>query len=112
MTTSRRCTDTSKKWRRINRGGIGFGGDDNPEQWPRETWREDVDLMRRAGVTFVTLGVFSWSWIEPADGVFEFAWLDEAMDAFADAGVAVDLATATATPARRRTRAARPSSRR
>lgn len=39
--------------------GILFGGDYNPEQWPRETWREDVALMQRAGVNFVTVGVFS-----------------------------------------------------
>ena len=57
---------------RINGGGIGYGGDYNPEQWPRQVWDEDVDLMARAGVTFVTLGVFSWSWIKTADGVFEF----------------------------------------
>ena len=47
---------------------IAFGGDYNPEQWPRTTWREDMELMRAAGVSFVTLGVFSWSWLEPAKG--------------------------------------------
>lgn len=83
---------------RINGGGIGYGGDYNPEQWPRQVWDEDVDLMARAGVTFVTLGVFSWSWIETADGVFEFGWLDDAMDLLHEHGIAVDLATATATP--------------
>jgi beta-galactosidase len=77
---------------------LAFGGDYNPEQWPRETWREDVELMRRAGVSFVTLGVFSWSWLEPAKGEYEFGWLDEVMDLMAAADVAVDLATGTATP--------------
>ena len=33
--------------------------------------------MRRAGVSFVTLGVFSWSWLEPAKGEYEFGWLDD-----------------------------------
>ena len=59
---------------------LAFGGDYNPEQWPRETWTEDVDLMARAGVSFVTLGVFSWSWLEPAKGEYEFGWLDDVMD--------------------------------
>lgn len=49
----------------VTRGRVLFGGDWNPEQWPEETWREDVRLMRRARVTSVTLGVFSWSTIEP-----------------------------------------------
>ena len=77
---------------------LAFGGDYNPEQWPRSTWREDMELMLEAGVSFVTLGVFSWSWLEPAKGEYDFAWLDEAMDLLHDNGIAVDLATATATP--------------
>ena len=35
---------------------IAFGGDYNPEQWPRAVWDEDVRLMQAAGVSFVTLG--------------------------------------------------------
>jgi beta-galactosidase len=77
---------------------IAFGGDYNPEQWPREVWDEDMALMRESGVSFVTLGVFSWSWLEPAKGEYDFAWLDEVMDLLHENGIAVDLATATATP--------------
>jgi beta-galactosidase GanA len=36
-------------------GGYAFGGDYNPEQWDRDTWDEDVRLMREAGVNLVTL---------------------------------------------------------
>ena len=77
---------------------IAFGGDYNPEQWPRATWHEDMALMREAGVSFVTLGVFSWSWLEPAKGEYDFGWLDEVMGLLHENGIAVDLATATATP--------------
>ncbi|MEP6631865.1 MAG: beta-galactosidase [Lapillicoccus sp.] len=77
---------------------IAFGGDYNPEQWPRSVWPEDMELMRRAGVSFVTLGVFSWSWLEPAKGEYDFGWLDEIMDLLGQNEIAVDLATATATP--------------
>ena len=77
---------------------IAFGGDYNPEQWPRAVWDEDVRLMRAAGVSFVTLGVFAWSWLEPSPGTYDFAWLDDVMDRMAAADIAVDLATATATP--------------
>jgi beta-galactosidase len=78
--------------------GLAYGGDYNPEQWSPETWREDVDLMREAGVNLVTVGVFSWGQLEPRPGVFEFGWLDEVMDLLGDAGVSVDLATPTAAP--------------
>ena len=80
------------------RGVIPFGGDYNPEQWPREVWREDIAAMQRAGVTFVSLGIFSWSWVEPSDGTYDFGWLDEVMGLLAAADIAVDLATATASP--------------
>jgi beta-galactosidase len=75
-----------------------YGGDYNPEQWGREVWLEDMRLMREAGVNLVTLGVFSWTNIEIADGVFEFGWLDEIIDLLHQNGIGVDLATATASP--------------
>ncbi|WP_030526508.1 beta-galactosidase [Phycicoccus jejuensis] len=77
---------------------VAFGGDYNPEQWPRAVWDDDMRLMAAAGVSFVTLGVFSWSWLEPTKGEYEFGWLDEVMDLLHAHGIAVDLATATATP--------------
>ncbi|MFI1001757.1 beta-galactosidase [Streptomyces galbus] len=82
----------------VTRGRILFGGDYNPEQWPEETWREDVRLMRRARVTSVTLGVFSWSTIEPEPGAREFGRLDALMDLMHDHGIGVVLATPTASP--------------
>jgi beta-galactosidase len=79
-------------------GTLFFGGDYNPEQWPEEVWAEDVALMREAGVNLVTVGVFSWAFLEPAPGRYEFGWLDRVLDLLADGGIAVDLATATASP--------------
>jgi beta-galactosidase len=73
-----------------------YGGDYNAEQWPEEVWREDVRLMRQAGVNLVTVGVFSWALLQPAEERYEFGWLDRLMDLLADNGILVDLATATA----------------
>ncbi len=87
-----------RQWREWAGPGIAFGGDYNPEQWPRETWDEDVALMREAGVTFVSLGIFSWSHLQPAPDRWELGWLDDAMDLLHANGIAVDLATATASP--------------
>ncbi|MEU0447314.1 beta-galactosidase [Streptomyces tendae] len=77
---------------------ILYGGDYNPEQWPEETWPEDIRLMKAAGVNSVTLGVFSWSKLEPRPGVHDFGWLDRLMDLLHEAGIGVVLATPTASP--------------
>lgn len=75
-----------------------YGGDYNPEQWPEETWHDDVAKMREAGVTMVSIGIFAWSRIQPAEGVFDWEWLDTVIDLLHAGGIAVDLATATASP--------------
>ncbi|TQM09356.1 beta-galactosidase [Pseudonocardia kunmingensis] len=78
--------------------GIAMGCDYNPEQWDPDVWREDVALMREAGLGFVTLGVFSWALLEPAEDEYDFAWFDEVLGLLHEGGIAVDLATATASP--------------
>jgi beta-galactosidase len=75
-----------------------YGGDYNPDQWPEDVWPEDVRLMREAGVNLVSLGIFSWSRIEPREGTFDFGWLDRIMNLLHEGGISVDLATATASP--------------
>ncbi|MCW4385411.1 beta-galactosidase [Salinibacterium sp. SYSU T00001] len=78
--------------------GIAYGGDYNPEQWPRAVWREDVALMREAGVNLVSVGIFSWALIETSEGIFDFSWLDDVLDLLHESGIAVDLGTPTASP--------------
>jgi len=78
--------------------GLLYGCDYNPEQWPREEWHEDVALMRAAGVNLVTVGVFSWALLEPRPGEFELDWLGDVLDLLQASGIAVDLATPTASP--------------
>jgi hypothetical protein len=77
---------------------VRYGGDYNPEQWPREVWEQDAQLMQEAGVDLVTVGVFSWALLEPREGVFSFDWLRDVLDLLAGAGIGVDLATPTAAP--------------
>ncbi len=79
-------------------GGLAFGGDYNPEQWDEQVWAEDDELMRRARVNLATVGVFSWALLEPEEGRYDFAWLDAHVDRLHAGGVAVDLATPTASP--------------
>jgi len=86
----------TSRWPHLD--ALAYGGDYNPEQWPEEIWAEDVALMREAGVNLVSLGVFSWARLEPAEGVFEFGWLDRIMALLHENGICVDLATPTAAP--------------
>ncbi|MGP3775301.1 beta-galactosidase [Streptomyces sp. SDT5-1] len=77
---------------------LHFGADYNPEQWPEEVRAEDTRLMKEAGVTMVTAGIFSWAKVEPRPGDYDFGWFDRVMDDLADAGIRVCLATMTASP--------------
>ena len=77
---------------------MAYGGDYNPEQWPEAVHEDDVRLMQEAGVNLVTLGVFSWALLEPAEGAYEFAWLDRIVERLHAGGITIDMATATASP--------------
>ncbi|SHM57867.1 beta-galactosidase [Cryptosporangium aurantiacum] len=79
-------------------GKLAYGGDYNPEQWPESVWLEDVALMKEAKVNLVSVGIFSWAKLEPAEKEYEFGWLDRVLDLLHDNGIAVDLANASATP--------------
>ncbi|AWR85535.1 beta-galactosidase [Meiothermus taiwanensis] len=69
-----------------------------PEHWPRERWAEDARRMRELGLTYVRIGEFAWSAIEPDPGRFTWDWLDAAIETLGQAGLKVVLGTPTATP--------------
>jgi beta-galactosidase len=69
-----------------------------PEHWPQSWWAEDARAMAAMGLTYVRIGEFAWSRIEPDAERFEWAWLDAAMDTLHAAGLKVVLGTPTATP--------------
>ncbi|WP_284642841.1 beta-galactosidase [Paenibacillus silviterrae] len=75
-----------------------YGGDYNPEQWPEEVWLEDMRLMKKAGVNIVSIGIFSWSLLQPGPDTYDFGWMDRLMDLLHENGIKADLATATASP--------------
>ncbi len=80
-----------------NGRGIAFGGDYNPDQWPEEIWDDDIRLMEKAGVNTVALAIFSWDRIQPTEDRWNFGWLDRIIEKLGKAGIATDLASATAT---------------
>ncbi|MGF1666045.1 MAG: beta-galactosidase [Acidimicrobiia bacterium] len=77
---------------------IAFGGDYNHEQWEESVWREDIDLMRRARVNLVSVGIFSWAFLEPQPGRYELGLLERIVDLLHAGGIRVNLANATASP--------------
>lgn len=87
---------SSPRWPALE--GIAYGGDYTPEQWPRETWHEDVALMREAGVNLVSIGIFAWGLLEVREGEFDFGWLDEIIELLHANDIKVDLGTPTASP--------------
>ncbi|MGJ0507209.1 MAG: beta-galactosidase [Methylocystis sp.] len=71
-----------------------------PEHWPEDRWREDARRMRELGLSFVRIGEFAWSRLEPAEGVYDLDWLQRAIEVLHEAGLGVVLGTPTATPPR------------
>jgi beta-galactosidase len=72
---------------------ILFGGDYNPEQWPREVWAADHAAFAVAHIDTVTLGVFAWALTQPAEDRYDFALLDEIVER--NAGKKIIMATGT-----------------
>jgi beta-galactosidase len=72
-----------------------YGCDYNPDQWLNrpDILAADIELMRKAHISVVSLGIFAWSSIEVAEGQFQFEWLDKIMDDLHEAGIPVFLAT-------------------
>ena len=75
-----------------------IGVDYYPEHWDRTLWRQDADLMKKSGVELVRMAEFAWSKMEPEEGIFDFAWLDEVVELFAGREIGVILCTPTNCP--------------
>ena len=56
--------------------------------------------MAEIGLTWVRIGEFAWSRLEPTQGDLRFGWLDRAIETLGAAGLRVVLGTPTATPPR------------
>lgn len=69
-----------------------------PEHWKRAQWESDAALMREVGISFVRIGEFAWSKLEPDPGRYEFGWLEDAVDVLHEHELKVVLGTPTATP--------------
>ena len=71
------------------------GGDYNPEQWldHPEILEKDIEYFKKAHINEVSMGIFSWSMLEPEEGVYHFEWMEEIIDKLYANGISVILAT-------------------
>ena len=82
----------------INFGKLLHGGDYNPEQWLEypEILEQDLAYFKKAKINEVSLGIFSWAFLEPEEGVFDLEWLKKMVDRLYENGISVMMATPTA----------------
>lgn len=78
--------------------GIHFGVDYYPEHWPKERWETDAKLMKEMGLKVVRMAEFSWHKLEPEEGTYDFAWLDETIALLGRYGIKTIVGTPTAAP--------------
>lgn len=71
------------------------GGDYNPDQWLNnpEIIDEDFRLFPLANCNTVSVGIFAWAALEPAEGEYCFDFLDDIFDRAEKAGMNIILAT-------------------
>ena len=60
-------------------GHLLHGGDYNPEQWldHPKILEKDTERFKEAGINTVSLGIFSWAFLEPEEGVYRFDWMEK-----------------------------------
>ncbi|NBJ93906.1 beta-galactosidase [Parablautia muri] len=81
--------------KKVNFGKLLHGGDYNPEQWLEspEILDKDIAYFKKAKINEVSLGIFSWSVLEPEEGKFHFEWMEEIIDRLYENGISTILAT-------------------
>lgn len=78
--------------------GLELGVCYYPEQWSPASWREDAQKMVDMGIDWVRIGEFTWAWVEPKSGQFQWRALDQAIEILAEAGLKIMMCTPSAAP--------------
>jgi beta-galactosidase len=68
--------------------GANYHPHDNKQP---EKIKNDIRLMKAAGLSVVRMGHLAWDSYEPSDGKFEFKWFDDVMNMMSEAGIKVVL---------------------
>ncbi|MBI0089849.1 beta-galactosidase [Bifidobacterium sp. W8113] len=73
-----------------------FGGDWNPEQWPEDTWEQDIEKLEDAHINEATINVFSWALLQPSEDKYDFSMLDKIVALLVKHRFNIVMATGTA----------------
>lgn len=76
--------------------GFLFGGDWNPEQWPEETWENDLRMLEEAHINEATINVFSWALLQSRENSYNFTMLDKIVGLLIKHHFSIIMATSTA----------------
>lgn len=76
-------------------GRILYGGDYNPNQWPKEIREQDMVYFKDPRINSATINVFSWAKIQPAEDTYYFDELDEIVEMLSKENYDIVLATST-----------------
>ena len=60
------------KWNELTMGTCYY-----PEHWDKKLWPDDLDRMKKAGISVIRIAEFAWSKVEPEEGVFTYDYFDE-----------------------------------
>ncbi len=69
-----------------------------PEHWDSTQWDRDLKNIAAMGFEFTHFAEFAWAQLEPAEGKYDFAWLDKAITIAAKYKLKVIMCTSTCTP--------------
>ncbi len=78
--------------------GVCYYPEHVPTQTRHDRIAEDIRLMRQAGLNVVRIAEFAWSLMEPAEGRYDFGWLDAIVRQLGEGGIRSVICTPTAAP--------------
>ena len=87
--------DLKMEFNELRVANLLHGADYNPEQWldRPDILAKDIELMKEAHCNVVSMGMFSWSMLEPEEGVYQFEWLESVINNLFDHGIYTILST-------------------
>ena len=73
----------------MSKSVLRYGADYNPDQWLHrpDILAQDIELMKKANVNVVSLGIFAWATLEPEEGKYDLDWMAKIIDDLYEAGV-------------------------